>query len=193
MATPSDISIGLAHEFIITACKVGFEVKDFVVLAQSEEKFREVFSFVRGEIKQISHVIDCDADPFIPEGWKKVEHKKMGQIEWDPKKVQLYLSKRQKGGWIEGNDLRKELADKPVLNANVLDYLLAHKELIPEEWKKDKNGYIRFIFFWGTVYRSFGGRLVVRYLYFSGGGWNWYYNWLGDGWFDNIPAALLAN
>jgi hypothetical protein len=39
--------------------------------------------------------------------------------------VELYLSRGQKGGKIiVGHKLRKQLADQPVLNANVLDYLL---------------------------------------------------------------------
>ena len=28
------------------------------------------------------HAIDCDADPFIPEGWKVESHSKQGKIEW---------------------------------------------------------------------------------------------------------------
>ena len=195
MVTSSDISVGLAHEFIITACKAGFEAKDFAVLAQSEEKLREVLTFVRGysEIKQIDHIIDCDADPFVPEGWKVEEHKKMGQWKWGPTKVIFYLSENQKNGHVEGNELRKELADKLVLNANVLDYLLVHPHLIPEEWKEDDNGNTRYIFFWGTIYRNSGGLLFVRCLYFVGGKCHWYYFWLGLGWDDNYPAALLAS
>lgn len=139
-------------------------------------------------------IIDCDDDPFVPEGWTVEEHHKGGQLVWDPANVKLWLSEGQKGEkWIEGNKLRKELADKPVLNAKVLDYLLAHPEIIPEEWEKDNNGNIRYIFFWGTVYRSSGGRLVVRCLYWSDGEWIWYYYWLGYGWHGDSPAALLAN
>jgi len=139
-------------------------------------------------------IIDCDVDPFVPKGWQVVEHQKGGKLVWDPDKIQLYLSPEQKDGkWIEGNALRKELANKPVLNANVLDYLLAHPHLIPEEWKKDKNGYIRFIFFWGTIYRNSGGYLGVRYLCFNDGEWRWHCGWLDDDWNGHDPAALLAN
>ena len=68
----------------------------------------------------------------------------------------LHLDKGQQNGkWIVGNALRKVLAGKPVLNANVLDYLLANSHLIPEEWKG------KATFFWG---RSTGpeGNLYVR-------------------------------
>lgn len=196
MATSSDISVGLAHEFIITACKAGFEVKDFAVLSQSEEKLREVLTFVRGysEIKQIDHIINCDADPFTPQGWEVIEHKRMGQWKWDPTKVNLHLSENQKGGKIiEGNELRKELASMAVLNANVLDYLLRNPHLIPDEWKKDENGNTRYIFFWGTIYRYSDGFLCVRYLCFHDGQWDWDYDWLDVDWRVSCPAASLAS
>jgi hypothetical protein len=86
-----------------------------------------------------------------------------------------------------GNKLRKELASKLVLNANVLDYLLAHTELIPEEWKG------KYVFFWGTIYLYSGGRLYVRCLYWRGDRWNWDCFWLGDVFRDYNPAALFAS
>ena len=146
------------------------------------------------EIKSVEHVIDCDADPFIPEGWRVEEHKKSGSFKWDPKQVQFYLSELQrKGKPIKGNKLRKELAGKPVLNANVLDYLLKHPHLIPEEWKEKTNGYTTYIFFWGTIYRGPYGYLYVRSLCWYGGGWSWGYDWLGHDWHADYPAALRAS
>lgn len=132
-----------------------------------------------------NHTIDCSADPFIPNGWTVEEHRKSGDFVWDPNKVGLYLSDGQKNGKVvEGNKLRKELKDKPVLNANVLDYLLAHPELIPEEWKG------KYIFFWETIYRDSDGNLNVRYLNWDGTQWNWNYNWLDNDWNDDNPAAV---
>jgi hypothetical protein len=146
------------------------------------------------EIKHVSHVIDCDADPFVPDGWKVEEHKKGGQFLWDAAKVELYLSKnQQKGRVIEGNKLRKELENDPMFNANLLDYLLKNPHLIPEEWKKDEKGNTRYIFFWGTVYRDSGGYLDVRALYWDGGAWRWSYGWLDHGWDGRIPAARRAS
>ena len=86
-----------------------------------------------------------------------------------------------------GNKLRKELANKDVLNANVLDYLLAHPELIPEEWKG------KLIFFWGTIYRDSDGRLYVRYLRWGGSRWNSGYGWLDNGFYSGNPAASHAS
>ncbi|MEK7576265.1 MAG: hypothetical protein AAB482_01085 [Patescibacteria group bacterium] len=196
MATPSDISVGLVHELAITACKVGWEPKDFATLAHSEDKLRELLPFVRGcgEITVIRHLIDCDADPFTPNGWKVEEHRKGGELTWDQTKVNLYLSSNQIGDRvIKGDKLRRELASEPVLNANVLDYLFAHPDLIPEEWKVDAEGRTRYIFFWGTIYRDSGGGLCVRCLYWYGGRWLWFCDWLAHGWYVDGPAALLAS
>lgn len=137
----------------------------------------------------IKHVIDLDADPFIPDGWKVEEHKKGGQFEWDPAKVRLFLSEHQKDGKvIGGNDLRKEMAKKPAFNANLLDYLLANPSLIPEDWKG------KAVFFWDTIYRYSDGNLLhVRFLYRDGKGWDWNYVWLGSDWNDDNPAAVPAS
>ncbi len=109
--------------------------------------------------------------------------------------MEFYLSDGQKNGKsIVGNKLRKELANKPVMNANELDFLLANPDLIPEDWKKDATGKIRDTFFWGTVYRQrYDGRLFVRYLYWDGGRWHWRRHWLDCGWSGYSPAALRAN
>lgn len=136
----------------------------------------------------IEHVIDCEADPFVPEGWSVEEHQKGGMFKWDAANVALHLDKGQKNGkYIEGHKLRKELAGKPVLSANVLDYLLAHPHLIPEEWKG------KLVFFWGTIYRYRGGSLCVRYLRWGGDGWSWNFLWLVDGWTGSDPAAVPAS
>ena len=142
----------------------------------------------QAEDAPIEHVIDCDADPFVPNGWKVEEHKKDGQCKWDAAQVALYLSDPQKEGkTIEGNKLRTELNGKPVLNANVLDYLLKHPHLIPEEWED------KYVFFWGTIYRRSGGRLGVRCLYWDFNGWQWGSSRLVADWRDHHPAALRAS
>lgn len=142
----------------------------------------------------IEHVIDLDADPFTPNNWKVEQHIKGGSLKWDPAQVQFHLSPNQENGKvIEGNKLRKELEGKPVFNANLLDYLLAHPHLIPEEWKQDEQGRIRYIFFWGTIYRNSDGDLYVRCLCWGVGGWQWNYRWLVSVWRERSPAALRAS
>jgi len=139
-------------------------------------------------ITAVEHIIDCDADPFVPNGWKVEEHQKGGQFKFDAAQMRFFLAEGQQNGKVlEGNKLRSELAGKPVLNANVLDYLLAHPHLIPEEWKG------KAIFFWGTIYRSSDDNLHVRCLCWDGGGWDWCDGWLVCDWYVNFPAALRAS
>lgn len=146
-------------------------------------------------ISTVQHIIDCDADPFVPSGWTVESHKKGGQFAFNPAKIRFHLSSNQQGGkYTRGNELRKELANEPVLNANVLDYLLKNPHLIPDEWKKDASGNTRYIFFWGTIYRrSSSGDLCVRCLYFRDGRWRWRCSWLGRVWYGFGPAAVLAS
>lgn len=141
-----------------------------------------------------NHLINCDTDPFCPDGWTVEEHRKGGQLNFDSAKIRLHLSSGQMNGRrIEGNKLRKELAKMPVMNANVLDCWLAHPELIQKSLKVDENGNPRYICFWGTIYRLSGGILCVRFLYWLEGRWRWVYSWLDFDFDDNYPAAVLAS
>lgn len=146
--------------------------------------FRRVLAGT-AEIIVRQHIIDCDAQPFMPNGWKVEEHTPGGQFEWDIEAISLYLSDEQQpcGKRKGGDELRKELAGKPVLNANVLDYLLAHTNLIPEEWKD------KYLFFWGTIYLDSDGDRCVRYLHWRGSG-PWGRGWLINSWDANDPAAV---
>jgi len=127
------------------------------------------------------HIIDCDANPSIPEGLIVFEHKKGGQLEWNPDKVSLYRSREQRG-----NKLREELENKAVLNINVLDFLLKYPEIIPDSWKG------KYVFFWGTICRDSDRRLCVHYLYWGGGKWRRNYGYLDHGFVDYYRAALLC-
>ncbi|MEK7543063.1 MAG: hypothetical protein AAB503_02050 [Patescibacteria group bacterium] len=175
----------------ISAKKAGFSNDDLSKLAGDDDLMKRLFQVVRGyaEVKEIEHLIDCDADPFLPNSsWKVEEHRKGGFWKWNENNVILYLSEQQqKKKVISGNDLRKELTDKPVLNANVLNYLLKNPHLIPEVWKG------KFIFFWGTIYRDSDGILSVRYLNWYGDRWYWSWVWLENVWGEFCPAALRAS
>jgi hypothetical protein len=164
----------------------GWTNKDIKTLSE-RNILGEVLKVIRkqAEIKWIDHLIDCDANPFVPPGWSVEEHKKGGFFKFDPAKIFLYLSKEEKAN-INGNDLRKELANKPSLNANVLDYLLAHPEIIPKKWKD------KFIFFFGTIYRDKFGDLYVRYLRWWESGWCDRCNWLGIN-FDACKFSAVAS
>jgi len=150
--------------------------------------------------------IDTDLNPKLPFDRAKVEsHVKGGKVTiekrdnelWiNDKKVIPYLVSRQEGGKrIKGHELREELTGKSVLNACVLDFLIEHKDFIPDSWKKDAAGNYSYIFFWGTIYRD-SDRLCIRYLCRRDDAWcplHFSSFWLDDEWSGYNPAALLAN
>jgi hypothetical protein len=180
-------SIGAMNQLGDALENAGFSTEDVTKLKQFSnlKGLRDVLNG-KAEISYPEHLIDCDSTPFVPSSWSVEEHKKGGMFKFNPEKVSLYLSKKQIKGRIEGSHLRKELANQPTLNANFLDYLLAHPELIPEEWKG------KYIFFWGTIYRDSDGSLYVRCLYWNGSEWDWYYFWLDSGFYSDNPAALAS-
>lgn len=137
------------------------------------------------------HIIDLDAPAVIPGlgtvyEWQVAEHRPGGQFEWDPTKIDLWLSSTQQNKTypLLGEELRQEVVNQPVFNANLLDYLLANQELIPEKWKgKD-------VCFWGTIYLFPDGSLGVRCLIWSNG-WAPFGYRLFDKFFDHRhPAAI---
>jgi hypothetical protein len=147
---------------------------------------------------KFTFIIDCDAKPFEPSGLTvapesdQLPNRVRGRFVFNGQ-IGLYLSNHQRNGnYIVGTELVKELASKPVLPANVLDFFLANPSLIPENLKKDENGNTLYTFFWGTIYRDANGRPCVRYLCFFDGGWRSRCRWLDAGWRGDRPAALLV-
>jgi hypothetical protein len=154
----------------------------------------------RAKVEVLKYLVDFDKLPSIPDGWEilpdseQLPNRMKGVMEYDPAKVVFHLDEGQKdGNVIEGNKLRKKLKDVPVYGAQLLDFYLANPHLIPEEWKKDEKGNTRYIFFWGTIYRSADGNLFVRCLCWRGGSWSWNYDWLGSGRSGRSPAARCAS
>jgi len=185
------ISTGQAHELALAFARNDWANAEIKALCAGDilAKVRQVI-LGYAEIKVVEHVIDCDVEPFIEPRWRVEEHKKGGQFKWDPQTIRLYLSKGQRGeaSRMEGGKLRKELEGKPVVNANVLDYLFEHPHLIPEEWKG------KAVYFWGTIYRDAVGNLDVRYLVFFENQWKWFYQRINQpAWHYHAFAALFES
>lgn len=145
--------------------------------------------------------IDCNLDPQMPSGLslrgEGTEHRKMGKITIEKGadgklhantvEVIRFLSPYQKNGKvIQGHKLRNELANKQVLNACIMDALLANPQLVPDEWI---TGYT---FFWGTIFRSTGGDFYVGCLSWNGDRQISGYYRLGTDYNDNGLAALIG-
>ncbi|MEK9152683.1 MAG: hypothetical protein AAB692_04930 [Patescibacteria group bacterium] len=187
------LDVGLALDLKMAFKRNGYSTEEIKELCKGDflGRVRDV-KLGRAMITSALHEVDLDADPFCPGGLfatgKGTEHRRGGKLILTPGKIKLYLAEGQKnGGWLKGHQLRKELADKPVLNANVLDYLLAHQELIPDECRG------KYIPFWGTIYRDADGDLCVRYLRWGGDRWVSDCYWLGRDFSGGNPAAVLAS
>jgi len=181
------LDVGQANELKMALRREGPWTNEKIkILCEQKGLLTQFLGVIDGfyEIKPIEFVIDCDANPMIPDGLSIEKHVKGGAFRFAKDRVLLHLAKKQKSGVISGHDLRKELEKEPVLNACVLDYLLAHPHLIPEEWKGQA------VFFWGTIYRGAGGGLYVRYLCWDDGRWYWDCLWLENDWCSDSPAAV---
>ena len=183
------LDVSQAHEFKLACRRAGITNADIKRMSEGDLLAR-LLPAIRGlgDVVINKYIVDLDAKPYVPDGWKVEEHTKDGQFEFDPTKIALYLDEdQQNGGVIVGNKLRKKLKGKKVPNANLLEFYLAHPNLIPEEWKG------KAVFFWGTIYRDSYGRLCVRYLIWDGGGWRWGYRWLDGGFCGDNPAVVSAS
>ncbi len=133
------------------------------------------------------YIIDLDAAPYVTSQWKVVSHQNGGEFKWWPD-VGFYLHvdpDQEEGFGVNGDRLRSKLEKLPVLNANVLDFLIRNKNLIPEKWKGCD------VCFWGTVYEDARGSFV-RSLYWTGEHWNTGIEFLDRAWDGRRPAVLDA-
>lgn len=84
----------------------------------------------------MEHIIDCDADPtpFVFDEFELFKHDKAGKVKWNPDDYELYPLEIT-DGWAKGHNWfgARRKHDKKDLNANFLDFLLEHPELIPED------------------------------------------------------------
>lgn len=148
--------------------------------------------------------VNLDAPPKLPfdgaevkenagGGWVKVERRKTG-LYVNGKKIVLHLDEGQKDGKVMvGTKLKEALTGKSVEHPNILDALMEHTHLIPDDWKQDGQGRTIYIFFWAVVFRHRGGFLYVRCLYWDFGAWQTDCGWLGSGWDGRNPAAVRAS
>lgn len=110
------------------------------------------------------HIIDADADPFIPEGLTLKSHKKGGKIRWVQANYKSWFHPNQKGdGAVYARELVEWMEDKPGYNANVLDYWLAHPKIIPQECTD------KWTYFLDTIYSNSLGEPIIRCFYYSDG------------------------
>lgn len=173
--------LGLSHKFFKAFEKVGGTPGEANTIAEDPDLMFGLLAVLRGNAKVEYVKIDCDVTPFNPRGKceirpeDQIASRVCGQVESDPAKIALIVPYLVHNIKISGYDLKKALEGKPVLSANVLDYLLGHPVLIPESWKG------KYICFWGTIYcgppitlypSEKQDTLFVRYLYWDSDRWD---------------------
>ena len=157
----------LATKVIAAGEGAGFTSKQWNALAENAHLFPQLAEILDGnaQIQMTKPVIDCDAEPFVPAGWKGIEkHVKGGALRWEPQKVKLWTPTRQ---FSDLREIEEELSRLPsttiVLNACVLDHLSANRHLIPQGWKEMLNAG-KAIIFWNTFFQIWDSRPGVRSL-----------------------------
>lgn len=106
------------------------------------------------------------------------------------KDIELYLHPKQKGGWIEGNDLYQHLKEKNLLeDCLTLKDLQEIQKLGLEEYNKYFKG--KWVYGWNSV-RDQLGDLDVPYLYESGDEVVVSWGWLGSYWGSGRPALRFG-
>jgi hypothetical protein len=199
----NDLGVVTAGRFARKCAEAGWEIQEFEDI--SVDDLVDLRSILRGqaEVKPAEHAFDRGVLPKPPingatiaehhgtAGISKFERKEDG-LYLNGGKVTFYLSKGQESGPVTDRGHR-HLSKRRALSATDLDYLLEHPNLIPQDWKRDKNGSIQHIFFWGTVFHGPGNNLCVRTLLWNGGQWQSSYHWLGSmALGSDCPAAVLA-
>ena len=182
-------AIGLAHKLFVAAVEQVYTQELLNILAEDSDLFRQLLAVQSGGARVVmaEHIIDCDADPYVPWNMVVEKHQKDGPFRWDSTKVGILPFIYEK---YEGNPFRKEFENKPVLNANVLDYLLANTYLIPKEWRNKR------VSFPGTIYRiknSNGALVGVACLRHFNDMWNRSFHYFDETFDCDTFIALRAS
>jgi len=135
------------------------------------------------------HLIDCEANPILPEGWTIIRHYKFGIVKWNIDNVSLYVVPKlqEKRNKIRGYDIRDATEGRFALNINAMKYLLRRQCLIPENWRD------KAIVFWGTIARDHKRFPQVFYMYWDTESKRWKrsFAWVGAEFDKDNPAILL--
>jgi hypothetical protein len=129
------------------------------------------------------------------EGDEDQDERSLALTEVDLSKVLFKSTLKARESSVNGEEKLRRLKAMNVirLDAGVFQTFWEHREELPESWKKDENGNVRYIYFDGTILRDPCGNRCVLCLFFDDGRWHWDYNWLGGDWNAQRPSAVLAS
>jgi hypothetical protein len=180
------LSPGEAYHLDKAFVRAGYRPGDVTKLRQGEVA-SAVLQVLRGRAKitPYEHLIDCRIEPKAPEGtgWILYNHSSsVAYFPWDSSEVWLLNPEPMLGSEVQNLAWVQQWSPMP---ANVLEYLLAHQELIPPEWA-DTN-----VYFFGTTYVDGQERELVRCLFRDIRGiWQEGRRFLDQHWEGNIHVAM---
>lgn len=200
------LDVGLANDL-----KLAFRRHDYSSEQVQRLKEGDILGLVRGvllgthEIKPIDNIIDLGSLARLPfKGATWLTHRGYGGVKiekhddvlyLDGKSLNLFFSRKQQNKeMVEGFELRQEIEKKgDNVSAKVLDYLVDHPELWPENWKKNEQGETLRVFFWDDILCYPLDRLYVLCGYWDGSKVIQDCRWLGHYWFNSEPAVSYAS
>lgn len=192
MNDKSGMSVPLAAELYHAFIREGWEPSDVKKLCK-HGVLAQILPAMRGggEKITVSHTIDCSVLPEIPKGWKIFLHKRYPDVVWSLDRIE-FLPHPERDvvpflSYPRNMEIVERVEKLPFANANILDYLLRNKHIIPEGWKV----YGVPIAFWGTIYDDSHGDRCLRSLHWNGRDWEDEALWL-DQKYEGHKVALLA-
>lgn len=140
--------------------------------------------------------VDRSICPTYPDWVEKVFHpelEKIGPVEFDAAKLELWLHEGQKGGkWIKGQKIYEHLKEKKMLEGCLgLSDLLAIQAKGIAFFRQYFAG--KVVFGWKSVVRYRRGHLYAPSLCGDGDRVVLDWNWLGRGWDDDDLALRFAS
>lgn len=167
----------------------------FATIDRTKEIYDEVTALkARLSAVGLKHTVDFSTTPKVPDGFcyhkeDQIKSRFTGKVEiytaHDVRKIiSPYWFPGQ--GCLDGNEFPRKLEGKLVLPSHLLDLLMDHNELIPEELKT-----FGMIHFWGSIFWCRGTR-YVRFINWNMGRWLSGCHNLCPAWPGTGPAACLA-
>lgn len=110
--------------------------------------------------------IDCNIPAYLPDQtWSIDTISRKGRFEYTPQTAKL-INLTEKRSLIKTAILADRMKHD-ACPAQLLDYLLAHQDIIPVEWQS------KTIIFTGTLYHDSTGLECYRTMYYDGSTWDW--------------------
>lgn len=152
-------SIGLMNQLGNALEKANFTCDDVTKLTQSKD-LQDIKDFLLGNALISHHDINTEVPLYSAVGELIVEKDSgFGIWRWDASSIELF----DKGSSIR--NIRLEVKNQKWLTGGILDYLLKHTELIPENWKG------KLVVFLGTTYNMSNYHQYCRFIVWTGDKW----------------------